>query len=299
MTAKQRYLRGLGLTTLGMLVLSVDSLMVKLIAAPTLDQVAWRGIPMAFVVLLLFMPVFRTVGGMAPAFRQLGWLGLVAALLYSSGSIGFVGGIELTNVSTLLVIVATTPMFTAIAGWLLYGATVPMHTKLAMVATFVGIALAVNGWLAGGSWFGLAVCFIVPIGLGTFLTILEHNPHIDNLACLVVASFVTGAIGLGFGSPFDIDGVERGLALLHGSVILPIAFALYTIGPKYLTGPETGLLLLLETVLGTFWVWLILGEEPALLTLVGGAIVILAVSAHALYSLRLLDAAERAAARPA
>jgi drug/metabolite transporter (DMT)-like permease len=38
-----------------------------------------------------------------------------------------------------------------------------------------------------------------------------------------------------------------------------------------------GLITLLETVLGPLWVWLALDERPSTLTLVGGAVVIVAI----------------------
>jgi len=46
---------------------------------------------------------------------------------------------------------------------------------------------------------------------------------------------------------------------------------------KGLTAPEISLLSLLEVVLGPFWVWLAIGEEPAKATLLGGTVVLSAL----------------------
>jgi drug/metabolite transporter (DMT)-like permease len=46
---------------------------------------------------------------------------------------------------------------------------------------------------------------------------------------------------------------------------------------KGLSAPEISLLSLLEVVLGPFWVWLAIGEEPAKATLLGGAVVLSAL----------------------
>ena len=43
---------------------------------------------------------------------------------------------------------------------------------------------------------------------------------------------------------------------------------------KGLSAPEISLLSFLEVVLGPFWVWLAIGEEPAKATLMGGAVVL-------------------------
>ena len=42
--------------------------------------------------------------------------------------------------------------------------------------------------------------------------------------------------------------------------MVPIATALMFLGPRYIPAPEVGLLLLLESILGPVWVWLVLGE---------------------------------------
>jgi len=61
---------------------------------------------------------------------------------------------------------------------------------------------------------------------------------------------------------------------------------LVLLGPRYLPAPEVGLILLLETVLGPYWVWLALGEDPGARALAGGAIVIGVLVLHSALSLR-------------
>ena len=39
-----------------------------------------------------------------------------------------------------------------------------------------------------------------------------------------------------------------------------------------------GILMMTEAVLGPFWAWLFINEKPTITTLIGGAIIILAVS---------------------
>ena len=65
-----------------------------------------------------------------------------------------------------------------------------------------------------------------------------------------------------------------------GLIVLPLGFGLITLGPRYLPAPEVSLLLLLEAILGPFWVWLVVGENPGATVLVGGAIVIMTLAAR-------------------
>src|SRR5204863_1960354 len=64
-------------------------------------------------------------------------------------------------------------------------------------------------------------------------------------------------------------------ALGVGQIGLGLIFL--TIGARLIPAAEVALITLLEIVLGPLWVWLALGERPALIALVGGAVVILAV----------------------
>ncbi len=287
--ARRRHLKGLAITSLGVFILSVDSLFIRLIGADALSQLPWRGLPMALIALVVFLPLFRGWSGMKRSFATFGWKGLVATGLFVLTSFGFVGGVHATNVPTLLVIVATTPFFAALAGWLIYRAHVPTRTWVAIAIGVVGIAIAVQGWLAAGNLWGIAICLLTPVCLGIFLSVLEHEPQIDNLVVMVLAPLVYAAVGIWLADPLAITGTERIYALIHGLIILPLAFALYTTGPKYISGPETSLILLLETVLGAYWVWLVLSETPTAAQLVGGTIVISTVAVHAVLSYQALD----------
>ena len=59
-----------------------------------------------------------------------------------------------------------------------------------------------------------------------------------------------------------------------------------TLGPRYLAAPEVALILLLETVLGPVWVWLVIHEAPSPWALMGGAIVVITLFVHTLAGLR-------------
>src|SRR3546814_1616435 len=62
--------------------------------------------------------------------------------------------------------------------------------------------------------------------------------------------------------PLLYSGARLGYALIMGLLVVPVSFALITVGPRYLPAAEVGLITLLETVLGPFWVWLVLAEYP-------------------------------------
>ena len=76
---------------------------------------------------------------------------------------------------------------------------------------------------------------------------------------------------------------DLGFCAFYGAVSLALGLTLFSLGSPLVSAAEMGLLSLMEVVLGHVWVWLALGEVPAALILVGGAIVLGAIVVQALW----------------
>ncbi len=103
---------------------------------------------------------------------------------------------------------------------------------------------------------------------------------------MALSGLLSAVLVLPLASPLDLDQGQAGLLLLLGLIVLPVSFGLITLGPRYMPAPEVALVLLLETVLGPYWVWLIIGETPSSRAFIGGSIVIGALILHSALALR-------------
>ena len=74
--------------------------------------------------------------------------------------------------------------------------------------------------------------------------------------------------------------------MLLGLVLLPIAIGLITRGPRYLPAPEVGLMMLLETLLGPLWVWLVIGGAPSRVSIFSGLLIVSVLAVHSTVALR-------------
>jgi drug/metabolite transporter (DMT)-like permease len=74
--------------------------------------------------------------------------------------------------------------------------------------------------------------------------------------------------------------------IFNGLVLTPFAFWALAVGPQYLSAAETAMFYLLETVLAPVWVWLIFSEQPPVPTLIGGAIILVALVWHSIHTTR-------------
>ena len=101
---------------------------------------------------------------------------------------------------------------------------------------------------------------------------------------LAFGGVVTALAVLPLAAPATISGPDFTILLGMGLVMLPLSFALMFIGPRYIPAPEVSLILLLESLLGPLWVWLVLSEAPGFYTLIGGTIILVALAGNAILS---------------
>jgi drug/metabolite transporter (DMT)-like permease len=106
------------------------------------------------------------------------------------------------------------------------------------------------------------------------------------LPSMALGALAAALVAAPLADPGSVTGPDALLLALVGLVIAPVAFGPISIGPRHLPAQEVSLLMLLETVLGPVWAWLILGQSPGRSTLAGGALIVGARATHAAIGLR-------------
>lgn len=276
--------KGLAIGFFGVLVLSPDAFLIRSISVEGWTLVFWRGLLMGTTLLIGIAAVtrsdfFRTVKG-------IGKTGVIAALLQATGSICFVMSILNTQVANTLIILAALPMFVAVFSTVFLKEHAPTHTWLAIPVSALGIGITVYEGVSLGYWKGdlLALCTAC---CGSGHLILLRFAKGRNMT---PSAALGGLIGAAFASTMaptlvvpDTDVLYVGLL---GCAIIPIAFTCFVTAPRFIPAPEISLIVLLEMVLGPFWVWLGIGERPTDAALVGGGIVLCTLLVHSVVALK-------------
>jgi drug/metabolite transporter (DMT)-like permease len=94
---------------------------------------------------------------------------------------------------------------------------------------------------------------------------------------ICLSQVVVLAVAAPFASPSAITAHDLVFLVLLGVGQMGLGLAFLTMGARLLPAGEVALITLLEVVLGPLLVWITVGETPAAATLVGGAVVVLAV----------------------
>ncbi len=282
------HVKGLLVTGAGVLLISPDTLLVRLIAIDQWSMIFWRG---ALIALSLgaFM-VLRHGRDMPAQFRAAAPTGLWVTLFLTASSILFIVALAHTSVANTLIIISAAPLFAALFSRVFLAEAVAPRTWVAILGTICGIAVIVSGSSGGSglpsSHWGDLAAFATAICIAASLSLIRHSRAQGMIPALALSSLLSALIALPLAAPFALDATQAGLMALLGLVVLPVSVGLCLLGPRYLPAPEVGLILLLETVLGPYWVWLALGEDPGARALLGGAIVIGVLVLHSALALR-------------
>ncbi len=276
--------KGLAITTLAMLVITPDALLIRLIGSDPWTLAFWRGL-LSAVALVAGLAVIHRRRALA-VMTAPGAPGLLIGALFGVGTIAFVWAITHTSAANTLLIIATGSMFAAAFSRMLLGERLALGTAAAMAGTFAGLAVIVSDNLGGGSLEGDLSALVVAALSGLTFTLIRRHRMTDMVPTLAFGGLVTAVIALAVSLPAAVHARDAGLIAVMGLVMLPLAFALQFVGARYLPAPEVSLLFLLEAVLAPVLVWAVIDERPADTTVAGGTIILATLAAHAAWRLR-------------
>jgi drug/metabolite transporter (DMT)-like permease len=275
---------GLLLTTVGVLVLSPDSLMIRAVDADAWTLVFWRGLLMCLV--LTTVTLLRLGKGAAAEFRSIGLRGLAVGVLFGGQLILFVTSVSHTSVANTLVIFATAPLFAAVFSRIFLGEPVQRRVWIAAIVCLGAVSFIFVGSVGAGRLGGDLAAVGAAITMALGLTIMRHSRAVSMVPAWGLGAGFAAAGVFAVADPLSVGGSDWLILFGSGLLILPIAFGLIAHGPRRLSAPETGLLMLLETILGPLWVWWFLEEQPNTEALIGGVIVIGVLVANSMLGLR-------------
>ena len=276
MLDRSPHAKGILLAGAGVIVLSPDSLLIRLIETDTWTLLFWRGLLMA-VGLTVWIWMRR---GLWASFQAVGRKGWLAGGIMATGTVCFVLAITHTTVANTLIIIGAGPLFAAIFSRTFLGEPVALRTWVAIAAALGGISVIVSGNLQSGLLIGDLCALANACLLGGHFTVLRSAPKVDMTPSVVLGGLLAAAVVFPLAAPWSVGGNDILFLLLLGLVVLPLSFGLIVLAPRYLPAPEVSLLMLLEMGLGPYWVWLALGERPGMRTVTGGLIVMATLGLH-------------------
>ena len=238
-----------------------------------------------FVVVTLWLAI-RYRARVVRAFVATGRPGLIVAVCLGIGSTSYVFALLLTTVANALFIISAAPFMAAVLGWIVLRERVRTTTWIMMTIALAGISLMIVNGIQAGRLLGNLVALVTPAAFAIMLVTLRHAGDRDMIPAICLGGLVGAALGFAMSDTLILSRHDLALCLFLGVVQYTGGFVLITLGARFLPAAEVALLSLAEIVLAPIWVWIGVGEVPALLTLAGGAIVLSAVVVQAVTGMR-------------
>jgi drug/metabolite transporter (DMT)-like permease len=160
--------------------------------------------------------------------------------------------------------------------WIALRESITRRAGVAMVVALIGVALMVGGPDSGGL-FGIVASIVMTLSFAVTIVIARHKRDVSMGPAICLSQLIVFLVGVPFAHPSTIGGHDAAFIVLMGVCQMALGLAFLTAGARLIPASEVALITLLEVVLGPLWVWISISETPVASTLVGGAVVIVAV----------------------
>ena len=274
--------RGILLAFFGIVLLSPDSLLIRLIGLDLWTLGFLRAAFVAAALLLLNVMVNRRAAfAHYRCFDRYAW-GAMATMVIST--LGFVAAVQTTSVAHTLIMLGTVPIITAILAWVFLGERISGRTAAIIGLVVVCLVMVVyddtNSTLAGDVYaLVTAVAFSV-----TF--IMARRTRLPNLlAPFSVSGALMALVCLPMAALHDVSLGQVGLSGLLGALVAG-AYFLLMLAPRFISPAEVAVFAPLETLIGTCLAWWVLNEYPGDWSVAGGVGVMAALLAHSVLQVR-------------
>ncbi|GLS23470.1 hypothetical protein GCM10007874_64910 [Labrys miyagiensis] len=256
-----------------------------------------RAVPIEFAALLFWRGLFGAATSFLfvlaterrrtlRAFLGIGRVGFAFCLLSGCGMACFVASLTLTSVAHVSIIYAAVPFVAAGLAWLAMRERASPAVLVASLVALAGVAVTVVGSSGEGSLLGDALALAMTVIVAAFTVLRRRFPEVPLAPAASISALLPALTVLPFVTAWPVDGREFALLAAFGITNMGLALLCFTIGAKLIPAAQTGLVSALETPLAPLWVWLAFGETPREATLIGGAIVLVAVFANVVWENR-------------
>ena len=270
----------------GVTILSFDSLLVKLVGTSEWNLIFWRGTLLSLTLILMNYAKLKMSANSSSNKRiNLSPLIVIGGFAFAASSSFFVLALNNTQVTSALVIFNTAPFFAALVAFVFLKEKLPFHTLIAIAVAIVGVGVIFDYAPAGtGGVTGDLYAIVAAISFAIYLVILRSNQGENSSRFLIIGGLTMSIIGLVNGAnPMAIEGLPILYMGVLGCIVVPVSGLCIAKSTQYLPAAQTGLILLLEILLGPFFVYIVLKVQPSIENMLGGGLVLITLLAHTLW----------------
>ncbi|MCA9837310.1 MAG: DMT family transporter [Trueperaceae bacterium] len=263
------------LQALAAILFSSGGLMIKVIDLSPMSIVGARA-TLTLIILVGYM-LYTT----KPTFTW-SWPQIGAALGIAGAQFFFVLATKQTTAANAIFIQFAAPIYVAFLGIWLLKERLKGIDWLSLVFIFAGLFFFFQGDLSTSGFWGNINALISGISLAFFVICLRMQKDGSTIESIVLGNALCALTCLPFLLAESPKLSDWGGLVFLGIFQMGLPFILLSISIKYLSAIEAIVIQTLEPVFNPIWVFLVIGEKPAPLALLGCSIVFLTVLARSI-----------------
>jgi drug/metabolite transporter (DMT)-like permease len=211
---------------------------------------------------------------------------IAGAVCYAGCMILFVSANKLTTAANAILLQYTAPLYAAVLGWIILKEKANALDWVTMAVVVGGMVLFFMDSLTLGGMQGNLLAILSGMFFAGAMVSFRAQKEGSSLESILLSHAITLVISI----PFLWQGAPSlagwGALAFLGIFQIGLSSILLTYGVKHVTAVQTLLTAVLEPLFNPVWVFLVLGERPGPRALVGGAIILVAVTLRSVFSLR-------------
>ena len=151
-------------------------------------------------------------------FKSLGWVGIICAALYATGSGAYMFALKYTTVANVVFIISIQTFFLAVMGYFFLKEKINFSTMIAIILAATGLYVMIGTKISGGSALGNAFAFVIPVAFTLVVTIIRKFNHIDMVPAVAVSGIFALVVGFIFSGSIAITVHDLILVFFFGAL---------------------------------------------------------------------------------
>ena len=286
---KKNLLKGYFFSILGVLVLSFDTLLIQLTYKYNIKNL-WIILFYRFIFYFLSSSIITGLlvnHKLIQVIKNIDKIDIICIIAYAICNIFFTFSITMIYVSNALAIYALSPIFTSVISRL-WGEKINwwnIVTLFAILLTVISI-LVLDILDQSNNYknkvLGYIFIFTATITTSIYYSLIKYsqsqNQDKNTLIIIPIATLITSVISFIVliinQSKLKISNYGYLWLSIQGFIVLPISSILLNLSTKYISGTEANLTIILETLLGPFWIYLFGIQFTPKSTIIGIGIIV-------------------------
>lgn len=207
---------------------------------------------------------------------------LLGAVAYAGTVIFFVLANKNTTAANAILIQYTAPVYVALLSSRMLRERIGRLDWLTIVVVIGGMVLLMFDGLTSGGLFGNVLALVSGVFFALCVIAIRLGRGGNAIGMVLYGNVLTAVIGLPFAVATPPGANDLLYLALLGVVQLGLGYILFVEGLKSVSAIEGALLPVIEPVLNPVWVAIFASERPSVVTIIGGALIVGAVTLRSL-----------------